>query len=170
MRLIDRDDFNALGTHSLAMSVTMNEDGTQDPGPYLYCVNDTGAWVSRMISRDIPGMEPHLYTMPIDTATVDKDVRWRRAVDLWLRDAPINKSSMLRRYKLIRRHLEKVGPKVWSSWDEVYHWPEASDLIWDGLAIHQFITRREINGVREVVITGTTWDRMHREREEAQRV
>jgi hypothetical protein len=166
VRLIDREDFNSLQPTSEARHLTLNADGTQNEGPYLFCVNDQGAWVGRQVTDLAPGYSA-FHTAPIDTATVKRDARWRRAVDLWLDGEPISSITLIRRYKAIARRLEEIGPRVWSPWDEIYHWPEASDLMWDGLAVHPLITRREINGVRQVVETGTRHDQRFREAEEA---
>jgi len=166
VRLIDREDFNALQPSSAARHLTLNVDGTQSEGPYLFCVNDQGAWVGRLVTDLAPGYSA-FHTAPIDTATVKRDARWRRAVDLWLDGEQISSITLIRRYKAMAKRLEEIGPRVWSPWDEIYHWPEASDLMWDGLAVHPLITRREINGVREVVETGTRHDQRYREAEEA---
>lgn len=164
MRIIDRDDFNALGATGWPYHLTLNEDGTQDLGPFLFCVNDQGAWVGRWVSRG-PGHSA-FHVAPIDTATVKKDTHWKRAAALWLKDAPITQREMLWRYKIITRELETLGPRTWSLWDDVYHWPEGSTLMWDGLSVHPFITARRTGDTFEVVWTGTSHDQRFRERED----
>lgn len=163
MRLLDREDFNAMDPNGVAFNLTLNEDGTQDPGPYLFCVNDQGAWVGRYVIGPAEGYAG-FHVLPIDTATVKKDIRWHKASDLWLKNAPINRTMMLRRYASITHRLREVGPRTWSSWEDIYTWPEGSDIMWDGLAVHPFIDRREKDGLREVVDMGTGADKRFRER------
>lgn len=155
MRLIDREDFNSLDPSGLAHNLTLNADGRQNPGPYLYCVNDQGAWVGRLITDRAPGYSA-FHTAPIDTVVGrGKDKRWQRAATLWLKDESIDQITLVRRYKGIAKRLGKLlgmTESAWIRWDDVYYWPEASDLLWDGLAVHRTIDRRETDGVREVKI------------------
>lgn len=164
MRLIERDDFNDLDPNPLAFNLTLNEDGQQDPGPFLFCVNDQGAWVGRHVVGPAEGYEA-FHVLPIDTATVKKDHRWYKAADLWLRDADITRAQMLLRYASLTRRLRRIGPRTWTAWGKVYTWNEGSDIMWDGLAVHPFIERRERDGRREVVDMGTGADKRYRERQ-----
>lgn len=162
MRLIEREDLRYIGVEGWPYHLTLEEDGSERPGPFLFCVNDTGAWISRYdeITRG------H-HCAPMNTATVKPDRYWRKALKVWLRGESINQAQLFRRYKEMRQALREIGPRVWSRWEDVYHWGEGSDLMWDGLSVHEFITRREVDGVREVVWTGTSSDQRYREREEA---
>lgn len=161
MKLLDLEDFNSLGRTGAPYELTLNPDGTQDPGPFLFSVNDQGAWLGRNMTL-APGLT-RLCVVPLNYASTGYDQFWYKAADLWVRDEDIDRGHMLRRYRIITRALTKTGPRVWTRWDTAYHWPDGSDLMWDGLEIHPFITRREEHGVREVVITGSKHDQRTRE-------
>lgn len=148
MRLIDRDDFDALDPVSRAIEVVTNADGTRDPGPYLWCVNDQGAWVGRLVTDRGPGYSV-FSTGQIHVDTVKRDNRWKRSIHLWVKEEPIGVRDLVGRYRSISQRLKKT-PRVWALWDDVYHWKEASDLLWDGLAVHRTIERREHEGQRQV--------------------
>ena len=161
MRIIEREDFNSIGAVGWPHRVTLNIDGTQDPGPYLFCVNDEGAWIGRRVTDLAPGYSS-FHVAPIDTATVKRDQYWRRAVEIWLDGSGLNRSMLIRRYASLTHRLKEIGPQTWSTWDDVYWWEEGSDLMWEGLEIHSQIDRRENNGGRQVVWAGTGRDRRAR--------
>lgn len=159
MKLLDVDDFNAMDRKGPPHTLTLNEDGSQDPGPFLFFVNDQMAWMGRHNE-----FFDRVSWVPLSLATASvRGTHWYRAADLWMQGEDITRNAMLRRYKSITRKLEATGPLMWTRWEILYHWDEGSDLLWDGLEIHPFITRREQYGQREVVITGSRHDQRTRE-------
>lgn len=162
MRLIDRDDLNAIRSQGWIYESTLDGDGQELSGPFVYCVNNRGAWLG--LHKTYGPGHSAFRVIPIDSATADLDIHWRKSAELWLQDAPINRAQMLRRYRTLESKLEAKGPREWSRWEDVYHWAEGSDIMWDGLSVHPFITIRDEH---ELVWTGDSHDIRFREREEA---
>lgn len=140
MKLIDRDDFNAIGRIGAPYDLTLNEDGSQDPGPFLFLVNDKGAWIRRYDEDSAGGL---LRTARIDYATATLDSFWKKAADLWVEGSDISRNMMIRRYRRISQVLRSTEPGEWLDWSQVYHWREGSEIMWEGLEIHPSIMRRD---------------------------
>ncbi len=155
--LIGVMDFDSLGATDSAVRSTYEEDGTRDPGPYLFLANDQGAWIRRYVSR--PNGYSALHTTMITPATAGQSLCWKRAVDLWVEDSDISRAQLIRRYKIMSRELRDCAPGTWVRWGEAYRWEGGSDLMWEGLEIHPHIQRRETSGVLEIAWRGGSRER-----------
>lgn len=159
VRLIERVDLNYIRIDGLAYWSTLGDDGLELPGPFLFCVNDTGAWLRVTHENGRVGTSQIHY----DNADLFRGSHWSRAVEVWLRDEPITRLDMIQRYRHVGQTLENVERR-WSVWEEVYQWEDGSDLMWDGLSVHRQLEARDIDGVRSVLWRGNGswlrhWDR-----------
>ena len=112
------------------------------PGPYLLRVNDEEAWLSRHGDHWTLAAKRARYVGVAQR-------KWTAYFDLYANELGVTPRTLLNRLTGLRRRLKKT-PDVWYEWGEIYAWPDASGLVWDGLYNHPHLIAEERDGRRMV--------------------
>lgn len=153
MTLLDREDAVRLELPTW-MLVPKLPPGTRADGPdvaaegpFLLLVNDEYAYVGQF--NPTTGEVDYCEAANKRGDPVQYR-RWRGLIDLYVEDiVGWSRRTLMARVSSVRRQLREVDG-AWLPWDEVYHWSDGSDRVFEGLYRHPWIeTREQDNGVRE---------------------
>lgn len=111
-------------------------------GPYLLCVNEERALLSRDGETWEEAVQSEAYPC------VERDM-WHEYVVLYSEAVGVSTRALLSRYYWMWRELKKT-PGKWILWEKIYHWPEEPDLVWSGLLHHSQYETRERYGRKEI--------------------
>lgn len=160
MILIDRDDVVRIGlSDHIAFQVEW-EVGSPEAveadyadvlaeGPFLLTVNDEHAWA---------GQHPDgLYRVAEKRLEPLHFQHWKDLADLYAESMGVSRQGFVLRFAAMRRQLRRRPSGLgWMRWQNLYHWPEGSDLAWSSLmqGYHPEIEVREHMGERQVRYAG----------------
>jgi len=113
-------------------------------GPFVLIVNDEYAWAGRDVD--------HLYEVAKRRKDAPNFKSWKALADLYAKEMGISRQSLLLRYAAMSRRLRRDHRSQWRPWDEIYHWPDGSDLAYSALTFgkHPWLVTREHEGERQV--------------------
>lgn len=145
MILLERDDVIRLGMDGWDYPFCVDRDDVDvlAEGPFLLVVHNEHAWAG----QDVDSME-QVAGRRIDPPN---HRRWKYLADLYAAAMGISRHSITLRYVWMSRHLnDKRGQPF--LWDDIYHWPEGSDLAWSALVHghHPWFRVYETEGQRMV--------------------
>jgi hypothetical protein len=150
MILIDRKDVDRLIPLGLPKSCFYPDreiEGHPDeisPGPFIAIVTEDRAWVGTRVGN--------LYGVAPKRADAINYRIWAGLADLYVAEMGISRQSFVKRFSAMTRFLSR-NRESWFPWEQVYHWPEGSDLAWSSALMgssSSFLKAREHNGQRQV--------------------
>lgn len=152
MTLLDREDAIRLELPMMALVPKMTPGTRADgpdvvaEGPFLLLVNDEYAHVGQFDPTQGEVTYREVANKRGDSIQYQQ---WRGLTDLYVEDLGWSRRTLTSRVSSVRKQLLKADG-AWCLWDEVYHWPDGSDRVFEGLLRHPWIeTREHENGVRE---------------------
>lgn len=112
-------------------------------GPFLLRANDEAAWISHGKGDWIKVAQNTRYDGP-------DQKRWSDLATMYAESEGLTLRNLTYRIRGIKRRLHE-HTRIWVPWDDVYIWDDGSDLVWDGLMYHPWLSTREHNGRKEVM-------------------